>query len=70
MTECVTERQSIMQEVAANLRLSNKKSEPLNIPEHMLADDFRLPASFFKIQTPEDVVSKTEDLNKHLENVE
>jgi hypothetical protein len=51
MTECVTERQSIMQEVAANLRKSgaNKKFNLSTIPEHLLIDDFRLPASFFKI---------------------
>jgi len=59
-----------MQEVAENLRKSNKKYDLLSIPEHLLIEDFRLPASFFKIQTPEDVVTKTEDLNKHLENVE
>ncbi len=33
-------------------------------------DDFRLPSSFFKIQTADKVVARTEDMNKHLENIE
>jgi hypothetical protein len=61
-----------MQEVQANLRKSGAKNkfDLSSIPEHLLRDDYRLPASSFKIQTPEDVVTKTEDLCKHLENVE
>lgn len=56
------------QEVAESFTESALHVE--DIPSQFLLDDFRLPSSFFKIQTADEVVARTEDMNKHLENVE
>ena len=40
------------------------------LPPHYFDSYFLLPASNFTIQTSEDVVSKTEEMNHHLDVVE
>jgi len=40
------------------------------LPPHYLQEKFLLPASNFTIQTSEDVLSKTEGMNHHLDVVE
>lgn len=40
------------------------------LPPHYFEEKFILPASNFTIQTSDDVVAKTEEMNNHLDVVE
>lgn len=63
-----------MSDVANQLRRSSNASRGSNglddLPQEYLSDKFRLPPSFFKINSHEQVAQKTEELNKQLEKVE